>query len=290
MKILIINTKGGTGKSTIAMQVIAPFLYEKNGKNPVDLFIFDPQNNESDYISKSQIIRSIGIFQKDSKRENVKNYKTIESFSSAIAQSDQAVVDIGANQSTDDFTNKILVGNRMIERFDLVIIPLKSGAGDHKNALQTFVSLSQLSNKIKIIFALNDCFEFLYRQFYRFFNDPLGVTDNKKLQLTNTLNNLKTSSPFKETYKGFITLLNRPEVMISLDYGMTMYEIAQSESHFISDDEDDTSSHYFMKLTTLSSCKDFVNSEFKCISKALDNILESNVVEPVNNEGYIDYE
>ncbi len=290
MKILIINTKGGTGKSTIAMQVIAPYLYEKNGKNPIDLFIFDPQNNESDYISKSKIIGSIGLFNKDSEIGKVTNYDIIERFSKAIANSKQAVVDVGANQSTDDFTNKVLVGNGMIEHFDLVIIPLKSGAGDLKNALQTFSSLSSLSDNIKIIFALNDCKEYLYRQFYRFFNDPLGVTDNKNLQNENTLNNLKTSIKYKENYKGFITLLNRSEIMISLDYGMTMYEIAQPESHFISKDEDDTSIHYFMKLTTLSSCRDFANSEFKFISKALDNILESKVVEPVNNKGYIYYE
>ena len=45
--IIIPQTKGGVGKSTVAMQVIAPYLYKKHGKK-ITYIEIDDENNDSD--------------------------------------------------------------------------------------------------------------------------------------------------------------------------------------------------------------------------------------------------
>ena len=44
--IIIPQTKGGVGKSTVAMQVIAPYLYKKHGKK-ITYIEIDDENNDS---------------------------------------------------------------------------------------------------------------------------------------------------------------------------------------------------------------------------------------------------
>ena len=43
LKVLVVSSKGGVGKSTIAMQVIVPYLYRQNNNNLIDFFEFDDE-------------------------------------------------------------------------------------------------------------------------------------------------------------------------------------------------------------------------------------------------------
>jgi len=47
LKVAVISSKGGVGKSTISMQLITPYLYEKNGSNPIAHYEFDDENQDS---------------------------------------------------------------------------------------------------------------------------------------------------------------------------------------------------------------------------------------------------
>ena len=55
--IIIPQTKGGVGKSTVAMQVIAPYLYKKHGKK-VTYIEIDDENNDSKSFTRTQIVRN----------------------------------------------------------------------------------------------------------------------------------------------------------------------------------------------------------------------------------------
>jgi len=46
LKILVVSTKGGVGKSTIAMQLVAPYLYDKNNKNIIKYYECDDTNRD----------------------------------------------------------------------------------------------------------------------------------------------------------------------------------------------------------------------------------------------------
>eukprot|EP01156_Anaeramoeba_ignava_P003186 Anaeramoba_ignava/a221176_3.p1 GENE.a221176_3~~a221176_3.p1 ORF type:complete len:108 (+),score=19.79 a221176_3:49-372(+) len=53
--IIIPQTKGGVGKSTVAMQVIAPYLFKKHGKK-VTYIEIDDENNDSKSFTRTEIV------------------------------------------------------------------------------------------------------------------------------------------------------------------------------------------------------------------------------------------
>ena len=55
LMIIIPQTKGGVGKSTVAMQVIAPYLYKKHGKK-VTYIEIDDENNDSRSFTRTEIV------------------------------------------------------------------------------------------------------------------------------------------------------------------------------------------------------------------------------------------
>ncbi len=53
--IIIPQTKGGVGKSTVAIQVITPYLYKKHGKKITNIEI-DDENNDSKSFTRTEIV------------------------------------------------------------------------------------------------------------------------------------------------------------------------------------------------------------------------------------------
>lgn len=53
--IIIPQTKGGVGKSTVAMQVIAPYLFKKHGKK-ITYIEIDDENNDSKSFTRTEIV------------------------------------------------------------------------------------------------------------------------------------------------------------------------------------------------------------------------------------------
>ena len=62
--IIIPQTKGGVGKSTVAMQVIAPYLYKKHGKK-VTYIEIDDENNDSRSFTRTEIVNKKMLEGKD---------------------------------------------------------------------------------------------------------------------------------------------------------------------------------------------------------------------------------
>ena len=57
-KILILNAKGGVGKSTISMQVVVPYLYLRGEKEIVNYYEFDDENEDSKSFINSKLVNS----------------------------------------------------------------------------------------------------------------------------------------------------------------------------------------------------------------------------------------
>ena len=57
-KIVVLNAKGGVGKSTISMQVIVPYLYTRNGNRVVNYYEFDDENEDSKSFINSKLVNS----------------------------------------------------------------------------------------------------------------------------------------------------------------------------------------------------------------------------------------
>ncbi|GEM_PF-3858409 len=148
MRIMVINTKGGCGKSTTAQQVFCPYLFGKGGgKKKVRLVEVDEQNWDGAVFQKSDVIDWQG-------------YKLIEmdKLISEIAENQDLVVDTGGN----------ITGERCLQEFyergyinaiDLFVIPLSSGEQDAVNAVSTYLKIIEKKRDARIVFALSQVFD-----------------------------------------------------------------------------------------------------------------------------------
>jgi len=143
-KIIVISTKGGVGKSTVCIQVVAPYLYQKNDE-PVMLYEFDDENQESRLLGGSQIMKAerIVVGKKDLREE----------LTDILLNEHTACIDVGANK-TAAAVIEALLDSGMIYRVDLVIIPLMDGEIDAMSALEVYLTLKSKHPTLKILFAL----------------------------------------------------------------------------------------------------------------------------------------
>ncbi|QKF81129.1 division plane positioning ATPase MipZ [Halarcobacter ebronensis] len=161
--IIIPQTKGGVGKSTVAMQVIAPYLYKKHGKK-VTYIEIDDENNDSKSFTRTEIVdkRMLGT------------NKLIE-LDELILMDDnhEIIVDVGGNKTSSLVLEEI----KKVGSFGNVkwIIPLGDGELDGKNAIATLKKIKKIENNLdnNVLFALNRAIsmdqEYIEEQFINFF-------------------------------------------------------------------------------------------------------------------------
>ncbi|RMD67292.1 hypothetical protein D6817_01985, partial [Candidatus Pacearchaeota archaeon] len=65
MKILVTSTKGGAGKSTIAQQVIVPFIANQTASESVNHIEIDSYNHDADTFENSSLMRTQQLSQDD---------------------------------------------------------------------------------------------------------------------------------------------------------------------------------------------------------------------------------
>lgn len=214
---MVVSSKGGVGKSTIAMQLIAPFLYELNDKQPVSFYEFDDEN--SDCLSYG-----------DSKLTN----RQIVDVSSPILREDltemfhregPACFDIGGNKTTTIVLNAFQESG-MVHFVDLVVIPLLDGEQDGINAIIVYSILKDMRPDLKFIFVLNRAKNHRYveYQFDNFFGDIRGIFENN-----NSVKNCLIDDDGE-----YIALIDDDIIKYSRKFGLTIYEIAHQNKDFIS--------------------------------------------------------
>lgn len=258
LKVLIVSTKGGVGKSTVAMQLVAPYLYEKNFHKPIKYYECDDTNKDIySYGATSLIKRYLVSIESPSLREDLLNILT---------QSDAACIDVGGNNTAKIILNALSESGGL-DFVDLVLIPVLDGEQDMVNALDTYNYLKSINKDIKIIFVLNRVKKraLVRQQFDHFFGDARGIFKNF-LAAKNFIN--------EEELKLYISFVESNVIKYSRRFGLSIYEIAKIEKTYLEDilknDDPKVASfkHYLSK-----SCQEYDNKvlslNFKIIDKKL---------------------
>ncbi len=169
--IIIPQTKGGVGKSTVAMQVIAPYLYKKHGKK-ITYIEIDDKNNDSQSFTRTQIVN-----------KRMLSTNKLKELDELILMDDnhEVIVDVGGNKTSSYVLEEIA----KVGTFGNVkwIVPMGDGELDGKNAIATMKKLKKIENNSQdnLLFALNRAIstdqDYLEEQFINFFGHKyLGST------------------------------------------------------------------------------------------------------------------
>jgi len=164
MKILVGNTKGGVGKSTTSVQILAPFLFELGGNISVSLVEFDDENKDADTFCNSSLIEASQI--------SLVGTDLIGTLGDLVLSHEHLIVDIGGNKTTSNLL-WALENSGMMEGFDMFVIPLMDGEQDAVNAIRVYKRVRAISSSIAIVFALSkvDKNMSLEMQFFDWFGD-----------------------------------------------------------------------------------------------------------------------
>jgi cellulose biosynthesis protein BcsQ len=262
LKILVLSSKGGVGKSTLAMQIITPYLYEKNAKEKINFFEFDDENIDILSYGASQLTNRESI--------DVEEFVIMDKFIEILSKEQFCCIDVGGNKSTT-LCLDTLNDCGMIEEIDLVIIPLLDGEQDAVNAKKVYDQLQSINPNINIAFALNRAknAKFVEYQFDNFFGDIRGVFDDKNAVLHNI------HDKYKENY---IIIEDNDIIKYSRKFGMTIYEIAVQKRDFISEfkelKEEKEKKILSFKNYVYQNGKKYYETTLQTCFQKLDSIIE----------------
>jgi len=261
VKILVVSTKGGVGKSTISMQLVAPYLYEKNGFKAIKYYECDDTNRDiNSYGATSLIQRHLVSVNSPMLREEVFD----------ITMQDEVVcIDVGGNNTAKKFIDA-LDESGGIGFIDLVLIPTLDGEQDMLNALDTYNYLKEIDENLKVVFVLNRLRdrEFVKEQFDHFFGDSRGVFNNF-LSAEDKIS--------KYELENYIALEDNDVIRYSRRFGLTVYEIAKIEKEYLSDiskssDPKVASFKHFMSRASKKYYRDVLSEGFEIMDKKLGGI------------------
>lgn len=167
MKIAVLNTKGGSGKSTNSFQVACSFFANKGEK--VELIEIDDENADSANFTDSIITSKRLTLGDGSKIEN-------QLFDTFGDKSVNQVADIGGNKTTTAVI-AAMTETRIYLNFDLFIVPIAGGYQDLENAKKTAALIAGWGKPI--VYALSrarcdvndtDGITFQYGDFFNMFD------------------------------------------------------------------------------------------------------------------------
>lgn len=163
MRVLVFNSKGGCGKSTVTREVLA-------GPQASDYVIveIDELNQTQKGYDKKCIFKKIELI----KREEIPNLLML------LNEHDNVVIDVGADNITA--TLDAMLNYKLFDDIDRVVIPMKAGRTDCENALRTYEIIHPHCKDIKFAFVERDDSEPLEEQYNVFFkNLKKGINVDK---------------------------------------------------------------------------------------------------------------
>lgn len=210
MKIITINSKGGVGKSTTSMQVIAPFLYQQIGNKKVNFVELDDENQDSTTFAKSELV--------DAQRIQITGTDLDSKLLDIIVDNENIIIDVGGNKTTT-FVIESLSNTGIIAALDLIVIPLGDGEQDASNAIKLYERVRKLNSEIKIVFVLSrvDTMMDLEMQFFDFFGDKQGRVDDREGLI----------DKIASTDQNIIKVQNSDVIKYSRAFGITAYELSE---------------------------------------------------------------
>lgn len=172
--ILVINTKGGSGKSTASMQLLAPWVYDRTGS--ATLVELDDENHDSADFTDSAI-----------KSERVKVGKEVDAefaIDELMSRTDDSYViaDIGGNRTSTMALQHI--GSRGYDAFiDLIVVPVSGPGQDVLNAHKTINHVRELMPDYdgKILMVMTRTTSSDPRKVRRRMPDAFALLDREKL-------------------------------------------------------------------------------------------------------------
>ena len=219
LKILVVSTKGGVGKSTVAMQLVAPYLYENNAERAIRYYECDDTNKDIySYGATSLINRHLVSINSPKLREDIFDI---------VTQPEPVCIDVGGNNTARTIMDALNESGGL-PYIDLVLIPTLDGEQDMINALKTYRYLKSMRTDIKIIFVLNRVKNRAYvtQQFDHFFGDSRGI-------FKNFLEAKKFIS--SEELKLYNLLEESNVIRYSRRFGLSVYEIAKIQKDYLND-------------------------------------------------------
>ncbi|MBU0633228.1 Mrp/NBP35 family ATP-binding protein [bacterium] len=206
LKCIVLNTKGGVGKSTVAMQLLAPYIFNRF-EQVVKFYELDNENDDASAFEASAIIEPHKIFV---------NKDIQDKLSEIICEDNHMILDIGANKTATAVLSALMEGG-MIYAVNLVIIPLLDGEQDAINAIMTYMSIRDSIKKPKILFVLNRHNESrdIYAQFDIFLGDKRGFFDDQGL-----------ISYVKDEDKNIVFLTDSDVIKYARKFHLSVYELA----------------------------------------------------------------
>lgn len=265
LRVAVISSKGGVGKSTVSMQLVVPYLFEKNGFTPISHYEFDDENNDSS---------SFGASALSTRRQvSVSSPLLREELAEIFSQDDSICLDIGANKTTMTLI-EALNDSGMINFLDLVFIPILDGEQDGINASFIYSVLKGYNEKLKFVFVLNRVrdAEYVKYQFENYFGDVRGIFKN----INAVIDNL-----FAQDEENFLLMMDDEIIKYSRRFGLTIYEMAKQKKDFIGalkNSIENLSQEQEIKLLSFKNYisksassyeKDVLNVAFKRIDKIL---------------------
>jgi len=255
-RIAVISSKGGVGKSTISMQLVVPYLFEKNDSKPVVYYEFDDENNDSFSFGASRLsVRKQIVVSSPLLREEL---------AEIFAKGESICLDIGANKTTMTLI-EALDDSGMINFLDLVIIPILDGEQDAVNASYIYGILKEYNSKLKIIFVLNRVKDLGYAkyQFENYFGDVRGIFKN----INSVIDNLQ-----EEDKNSYLLMLDSEVIKYSRRFGLTIYEMSKLNRDFIEILKDSLVNSSQEEEIRLLSFKNYISKSVKSYEKNVLNL------------------
>lgn len=259
--IVIPQTKGGVGKSTVAMQVIAPYLYKKHGKK-ITYIEIDDENNDSQSFTRTEIVN-----------KKMLSTNKLNELDELILMDDnhEVIVDVGGNKTSSLVLEEI----KKVGSFGNIkwIIPLGDGELDGKNAIATMKKIKkiEINSQNNMLFALNRAIsmepDYLQEQFINFFG-------HRYLQSNSVI------CDFVKDPKYF-AVKNDKVITMSRYLGSTVWEMAHNNTDFTQKaiqskelgDLDSARKYLFFKRLQ-TDAKDYVLHSLNPIFCLLDGWIE----------------
>jgi hypothetical protein len=259
--IIIPQTKGGVGKSTVAMQVIAPYLYKKHGKK-ITYIEIDDENNDSRSFTRTEIV--------DKKMLQTTHLTQLDELI-LMDDNHEIIVDVGGNKTSTLVLEEIA----KVGSFNNIkwIVPMGDGELDGKNAIATMKKLRKIEKNStdNLLFALNRAIsveqDYLEEQYINFFGHKYLGGDS-------------TITDFVKDPKYF-AVKNDKIITMSRYLGSTVWEMAHNNTDFAQkavdakeagDIEAARKYLFFRRLQT--EAKDYVLNTLNGIFFALDKWID----------------
>lgn len=155
MKTLVFNSKGGSGKSLIAREIIAA----PKAIETVIIEIDALNRTQQNYLSQFKLVIELET-------------NKVKDLIIPLVRFNNCVIDVGTNNSTTVIS--VMNNYDLFKNINNIVIPLGVGRSDSENALKTYAALKGRCSDIKFAFTnfnQNENFEDQYKVFFDNIND-----------------------------------------------------------------------------------------------------------------------